>query len=344
MIFMVSLSHSLLQPKKTTLLNIIDKMSTQHQAFNNKRDELVVSIQHSVDTIADKCLGKKLITEDTYDEVTQSKEMRSNKARQLLRNISTEIRENSDQFESFLTILKDTSCDTIGEKLFQEWKDLENRRTIKQPEHADSYPDLMSTLRLQESDICRTGEPVESNTSGKPSRLAVGQDGQHGRSVAQGIDPRALIITQQASGASVVGTCLETLKLNPFGMGDVHNFMRRTAYVVSQFGESQTQSGGIWQLSRLAFQDTQDTYSHRRLPSKYERLYETFKIDWLSVTYDDLEKPFYSALAARLYLSNDPKQVPQGLYEQAKYWKFNYMKGAGPHVDYFIERVKILEL
>lgn len=157
-------------------------------------------------------------------------------------------------------------------------------------------------------------------------------------------DLDTVIDTPQASGAEVVDACMEKLKSPKFGMADVHQFMKRMAYVMSGFGTNIRQSGGIWQLSKFAFKDTQDHQSHWKLKGKYKRIYEAFKINWMSVTYRDLEKPFYSALAARLYLSNDPEEIPQDVHEQAKYWKYNYMRGAGDgDVDYFIQKVEEME-
>jgi len=114
--------------------------------------------------------------------------------------------------------------------------------------------------------------------------------------------------------------------------------------VMSEFGKERLHSGGIWQLSLTAFKDTQDFDAHRRLPGKYKRIMEAYNIDWMSVTYSDLEKPFYSALAARLFLSNNPEEIPHGVQEQAMYWKYSYMRGAGQgSVEFFIKKVKELE-
>jgi len=144
-------------------------MSSQHQAFNNKRDDLVTGIKHSVNTIADKCLGKKLITEDTYNEVTQSEKENSQKARQLLKNVSVGIQEDSSCFDKFVQLLIEADCNGVAEKLQGELKDLENRGTIQQPEERDGEPDsttgnmMSSTLRFQQTDLRkRMGDQVKS--------------------------------------------------------------------------------------------------------------------------------------------------------------------------------------
>ena len=58
----------------------------------------------------------------------------------------------------------------------------------------------------------------------------------------------------------------------------------------------------------------------------------------------DLDKPFYLALAARLFLSNFPEYIPTAhqVEDQAEYWKFKYMHGSGD-VQHFIEKVKELD-
>jgi hypothetical protein len=146
------------------------------------------------------------------------------------------------------------------------------------------------------------------------------------------------------AGAKVVDLCIQ--KLESWNPKNNNDFLRRVAYVVSEFGKNVkiTESGGIWQVSRTAFQDTLNTSAHGRLPYKYEKIWKLYKIDWKSVAYKDLDKPFYSALAARLYLSNFPESIPPAhkIEDQAEYWKFKYMRGSGD-VQQFIDKVKELD-
>ena len=100
-----------------------------------------------------------------------------------------------------------------------------------------------------------------------------------------------------------------------------------------------------------------DTRAHKRLPRKYQQIFEVYNIDWKNVRYKDLEKdrapcermpadrkPFYSALAAKLYLSNYPEYIPPAhqIQDQARYWKFKYMAGSGD-LQFFIDKVYELE-
>ena len=64
-------------------------------------------------------------------------------------------------------------------------------------------------------------------------------------------------------------------------------------------------------------------------------------IDWTMVKWTDLEKPLFSALAARLYLARLKEAIPSDVPCQAKYWKkhYNTVNGSGT-VEKFINDVK----
>ena len=153
-----------------------------------------------------------------------------------------------------------------------------------------------------------------------------------------------IITNPESKGREVVDLCIKKLKNKKFGMLDDNNFMRRIAYVMSDFGNNIQDNGGIWQVPYSAFVDTMDPSAHKRLPQKYQNIQEAYGIDWRSVVYKDLEKPFYSALAARLYLSNFPRLIPPAhqLEKQAKQWQNYYMSGEGDY-QVFVDKVKDLE-
>lgn len=63
-------------------------------------------------------------------------------------------------------------------------------------------------------------------------------------------------------------------------------------------------------------------------------------ITWVNVTWVDLEKPLFSALAARLYLARISDPIPSDLSPQAEYWKTHYNTPAGDGtVQKFIDNV-----
>ena len=129
-------------------------------------------------------------------------------------------------------------------------------------------------------------------------------------------------------GAEVVKATVEKIQESGIFADDNH-FLRRVAYVESKDGtDSRTYRdgyhGGIWQVDEIAFKDTQATASHPLLVNKIAEIKKKFGIEWCSVEWTDLEKPLYSGLAARLFLSNNPEPIPSEMDEQARYWKEHY--------------------
>ena len=157
-------------------------------------------------------------------------------------------------------------------------------------------------------------------------------------------DLEKLMFTPGAVGPEVVKACVKKIAESKI-LPDDNGFMRRIAYVMSKDGTDMKSDGGIWQVSDFAFHDTMDTGAHYRLPSKYYKIRQAFPgIDWPSTTRQDLDKPFFSALAARLYLSNFKEPIPNAnrIQEQAQYWKAFYMRGAS-NEKRFLEAVAELE-
>ena len=127
-------------------------------------------------------------------------------------------------------------------------------------------------------------------------------------------------------------------------LGSTKNFMKRIAYVESQFGLHRSTyrrgyHGGIWQVDRVGFEDTQNVAAHPGLPSKFNKIKRCFGIDWQRVSWSQLRDPLYSAIAARLFLLNKPGAIPSTLSGQAAYWKKHYNSGIGHgSVQDFINR------
>ena len=164
-------------------------------------------------------------------------------------------------------------------------------------------------------------------------------------------DMETRIWTAGEAGAEVVEACVQKLQdaeLFP----DDKKLMRRIAFIMSRDGNPPIQlrnDGGIWQVSHFAFDDTKDP-AHIRLPKKYQNLQNVLKIKhWSNVTRTDLEIPMYSAIAARLYLSNYSESIPPSydIKRQTKYWWNLYMKNheALPIMSEqdFVNSVRILE-
>ena len=126
--------------------------------------------------------------------------------------------------------------------------------------------------------------------------------------------------------------------------GDDHGFMQRVACMESNYGTDPNTyrpnyHGGIWQVDKIGFDDTQNVASHPGLKGKFEKIQTATGISWQDTSWDDLQKPMYSGIAARLYVSNIPAPIPTDVRGQAEYWKkyYNTEKGKGT-VEDFISR------
>ena len=97
-------------------------------------------------------------------------------------------------------------------------------------------------------------------------------------------------------------------------------------------------------MDEVGFRATQDVSSHPALIGKFRKIMQRFRIDWPNVQWNDLRKPLYSGIAARLFLSNIPAPIPYDIPGQAAYWKRYYNTGAGAGTEQkFIDDSKRLQ-
>ena len=133
----------------------------------------------------------------------------------------------------------------------------------------------------------------------------------------------------EASGKQVVDAVIQRFCSTGFETNEAKLcFLKRFAWVESKFGTDRRTfrtgcHGGIWQIDLKAFRDTQDVNAHPGLKEKYQRIKTTFGI---MVPWSECRKPLYSALAAWLYLSNNPRSIPADVEGQANYWKLYYIQ------------------
>ena len=152
-----------------------------------------------------------------------------------------------------------------------------------------------------------------------------------------------------ASGPDVVRAVIGRIEGSNIFLLD-KQFLRRIAYVESKDGTDDSTyrsgyHGGIWQVDEVGFRDTQDNSSHPGLTTKFDKIQKYFGIDWRDVQWEDLRKPLYSGLAARLFLYNIPDAIPAAgnIQAQGEYWKEHYDTPAGDGtVEEFVEDVKAL--
>ena len=154
------------------------------------------------------------------------------------------------------------------------------------------------------------------------------------------------VLENGANGTAVVLLSIAHIQQAAI-FSDDNEMLRRIAYTETRDGsDSDTYSegsyGGIWAVSEAAFENSKDT-SQSLLAVKHKQIILHFAIDWRLVLMNDLRKPFYSALAARLVLFAAPRTIPSDtdVEAQAQFWRENY-NSAGS-VDDFIAATNELQ-
>ena len=109
---------------------------------------------------------------------------------------------------------------------------------------------------------------------------------------------------------------------------DDNYLLRRIAFVETKDGSNpdafnQGNSGGIWAVDEDTFLSMQINSS---LFQKHEEIRNLFGIEWEAVQWSELNKPLYSALAARLVLFIAPEDIPssEDVPAQAQFWRNHY--------------------
>ena len=141
------------------------------------------------------------------------------------------------------------------------------------------------------------------------------------------------ILQEGGSGSAVV--LLSVARIQQSGsFADDNELLRRIAHVETRDGTAEDTyregfDGGVWAVSREAFRNTQNTSANRRLRGRFEDIRNEFQIDWPLVTWRDLRRPLYSAIAARLVLFIAPASIPQtsDIPAQAEFWMRYYNPG-----------------
>lgn len=128
---------------------------------------------------------------------------------------------------------------------------------------------------------------------------------------------------------------------------DDNKMLRRLAFVETQDGLDEDSfnmgnSGGIWAVKELGFENTKSN-SDSDVVEKRDQIRLHFDINWDAVQWSELNKPLYSALAARLVLFIAPEDIPSegDILSQARFWR-EYYHIDGP-VDPFVDAVHQLE-
>ena len=147
------------------------------------------------------------------------------------------------------------------------------------------------------------------------------------------------VITEEASGSAVVLLTISEIKRSTI-FSDDNDFLRRLAFVETRDGEDAMTyregfHGGIWAVQESYYDMTKDVRNHPRIQSKLLSVQEAFGIDWVTTEWSDLRKPFYSGLAARLFIFLAPEKVTPAreIQEQAEFW-VQYYNSEGKQSDF----------
>ena len=164
-----------------------------------------------------------------------------------------------------------------------------------------------------------------------------------------------LTVVENAVGADVVLASIAKIEITGIFPSD-KRILRRIAYVETADGVTpppEPAYGGIWNVKSENFAMTQEDM---RLSFVLMEINIAFQAElllsgvgqWEDLEWEDLNRPLWSALAARLwiYLQQEEHLVPiptsSDIIEQASFWNTYYNTDGDP--DKFIDDVEQLEL
>ena len=154
-----------------------------------------------------------------------------------------------------------------------------------------------------------------------------------------------------ATGSDVVQAVIAKLDASRIAFRDDHRLLRRLAFVETADGADSGSSTtrGLWGLDK----DKLDlVLSATELAELRIVIEAVFRIDWGAVTVQDLRKPFYAGLVARLYLQylevSGRAVIPLAgdIVGQASFWLAYYhtdVGGVSRTEVFFVGQVDLLE-
>ena len=129
-----------------------------------------------------------------------------------------------------------------------------------------------------------------------------------------------------------------------------NRLLRRIAYVETRDGVDfatyrDGYDGGIWQVDEDIFLQTQNTEMYPELLPLVEEIRQLTGVEWLSLPWNELRRPFFSAMAASLFLAVVPEEIPGpgDVVGQARLWKEVYNSDPQDTEQGFIDAVEELE-
>lgn len=166
--------------------------------------------------------------------------------------------------------------------------------------------------------------------------------------VCQSID---LTTVPETAGIDVVFASVSRIQQANIFLDD-NRLLRRVAFAETRDGIDldtyrEGYNGGIWQVDESIFDETQNSANHPELTDIYNRVLGAFGVNWTAeVQWIDLRRPFFSALAARIYFEIVEEDIPNigDLEGQGQFWKRHFNSNPQDTVQTFVNDVDALEL
>ena len=169
--------------------------------------------------------------------------------------------------------------------------------------------------------------------------------------VARGDHRRAVdrTITPGEAGFDVVVATIDLLRgLNIFP--DNNRLLRRIAYAETRDGVDFATyrpgyDGGIWQVDEIIFLQTKNLTLFPNLAPLLGRIRQVTGLDWVTLPWNELRRPFFSGMAVSLYLAVLPVEIPGpgDVAGQAALWKQFFNSDPRDTEESFIDAVEELE-
>ena len=157
-----------------------------------------------------------------------------------------------------------------------------------------------------------------------------------------------LTTVERTNGSAIVVASIAKISQASIFTDNDQHMLRRIAYVETRDGDdpdTYSSNGGIWGVGESKYTATKNR-SNSQLLQKLDEIRGTFKIDWLNTKWTDLRKPFYSALAARLYMLviTHPIPLASDINGQGTYWANYFTSSNGTQSDYVASVNRLLAL
>ena len=146
-------------------------------------------------------------------------------------------------------------------------------------------------------------------------------------------------LVEGTNGSAVVEASIAKIAQSSIFTDNDQQMLRRIAYAETRDGadsDTYSSNGGIWGVGESKYSATKNTGSNSQLQQKVQGISTNFGINWLTTNWTDLRKPFYSALAARLYMLVITQSIPlaSNINGQGTYWANYFTSSGGTQSDY----------